>query len=558
MRHDALIIWGHGLADLDRILEMVRVHQGFRIRRILLRDIDDMPRFVRSVYNFDYAPYRHLIDKTRYLLSVPPRAAFIFLDNLQPEEHSVGTGRFAHTECAKMTALKRAIRDQFNPKVNGQPSDNHIVHGTDHVGQTLATLKLLGLQRIDELNHTQPTILKTPDHLPPRKQWTIKQIEMSKVYARISNKPGADLPHQVVPLDQTPHALYLAGEQEAYKDYWLTHRGNRLQEDHAPQAFDHLSEQLDYLGSSHPDSYLLLERLDDQRFVLLDGVHRASILRSRGVECVLAAVADEDSVLRNESARSPIDLSSVFDQTDSYDFAVMKSLPAGIPARGSDIDILCTDKASLGRQLLQNCQPLVAQGYELRLRELPETDQAHLDMMYSGRIALRLDLHEGLGAYQRTPVKETFAERLLDRRTWREIDSVSGTLSLPVPDAIDNLVLRYLEYHEWFDARPDKIKHAEHIADQIAQDTDQTSAFYQRLMQATSQRPHLPTLRYCDLNLKRQCIWAFWSIRDKLAWRLNSAKNILRMACTQPGVFVTKVAQRLTPIRSRTIQHKAN
>jgi hypothetical protein len=558
MRHDTLIIWGHGLPDLDRILDLVRATPGFKIRRILMRDIEDMPRFVRSVYNFDYAPYRHLIDKTRYLLGVPPRAAFIFLDNLEPKEHTVGKGRFAHTECAKMTALKRAIRDQYNPQADGKPSEHHVVHGTDHIGQTVATLKLLGFRSIDELSATKPAVLDTPDHLPARKQWTLKPIDMSKVYARISNRPAADLPHQVLPIDQTPHALFLKGDREAYEDYWRTHRGIRLQEDHAPQAFEQLSEQLEYLGPDYPDGYLLLEPLDDERYVLLDGVHRASILRSRGVEVFIAAVADEDSQSSSTNALIPISLPEIFGQTESHAYALMKSLPAGEPELGSDIDILCLDKAALGKQLLRNCRLLIEHGYTIRLRELPETDQAHLDIMQGRMIALRLDLHEGLGAYQRVPIKDTFEQRLLDRREWATVDCPAGVLRLAVPDPIDNLVLRYLEYHEWFEARPDKVKHAEYIAKQLTDDPDKATAFYDRLMQATSQRPNLPELRYCDLNLKRQIVWVYWSARDKLAWRLSSFKNIFVMACTQPGLFISKVAQRLTPMRSRTLQHKAH
>eukprot|EP00752_Nemacystus_decipiens_P016135 g14428.t1 len=279
MRHDALIIWGHGLPDLDGVLDIVRATPGFKVRRILVRDINDMPRFVRSVYNFDYAPYRHLIDKTKYLLSVPPQAAFIFLDNRDPEEHTVGQGRFAHTECKKMTALKRAIREAYNPQVDGRPSEHHVVHGTDHVGQTLATLRLLGFRGIDALDATKRSTLDTPSHLPPRRQWTLQRVDLSKVYARIANEPDSALPHTVVPIDQTPHALFVNGEAEPYEQYWQTHRGTRLQEDHAPQAFQRLAEHLDYLGEAYPDSYLLMEPLDGDRFVLLDAPSKRGTAR---------------------------------------------------------------------------------------------------------------------------------------------------------------------------------------------------------------------------------------------------------------------------------------
>lgn len=557
MRHDVIIIWGHGLPDLDGVLDLVRASPDFQIHQILIRDIDDMPRFVRSVYNFDYAPYRHLIDKTKYLLSVPPKAAFIVLNNLNPNEHTVGQGRFAHTECQKMTALKRAIRERYNPHINGKPSEHHIVHGTDHTGQTLATLKLLGFRNIQQLDDAQRTTLDTPSHLPPRQAWTLQKIDLSKVYARIANKPGSDLPHTVMPIDQTPHALFAHGEREPYEHYWQTQRGERLQEDHAPKAFENLINQFDYLSHDYPDSYLLLEEIDENRFVLLDGVHRASILRSQGVQHVIAAVANASAATTSNTTPGVIDLPAIFNRTNAHDFVVMKTLPKAKPEIGSDIDLLCRDKTTLGKQLLRNSQPLISLGYTLRLRELPETDQTHLDIMHGNQIALRLDLHEGLGAYRRVPIKGTFTTNLLARRTWADLTCPTGSIQLPIPDTLDNLVLRYLEYHEWFDARPDKIKHADHIAQAFANDPASAHAFYERLMQATNQRPSHPALRYCDLNLKRQLIWAYWSLRDKLAWRLKNARHLCVMAASEPTVFTRKLLRKLTPAPLRP-PHKAH
>jgi len=254
-----------------------------------------------------------------------------------------------------------------------------------------------------------------------------------------------------------------------------------------------------------------------------------------------------------------INLMQIFDQTCSHEYVVIKSLPDGEPEFGSDIDILCADKTELGKLFLKNCRPYLSEGCEIRLREIPETDQTHLDILRDTKIVLRLDLHEGLGAYQRVPVKETYSQRLLNRRTWAEVNCPSGILKLAVPDDVDNLVLRYLDYHEWFEGRPDKIKHADHIADQFANNSTVAKIFYDRLLQATSKRPTQPALRYCDLNLKRQCVWAFWSVRDKLAWRINAVRRIAILAITQPSIFARKLVHRLTPspLRSRTLHHKA-
>lgn len=296
MRLDVLLIWGHGLPHLDGILDTVRADPNFRIRRVVTRDVDDLPRFVRSVYNFDYAPFRHLIDKTRYLMTTPPRIAVIFADNLAPDECETGQGRFAHLECRKMTALKRAIRERYNPRENGKPSEHHVVHGTDHIGQTRAMIDLLGYASFEALEDAHRHILSIPRHLPASDRWTIKQILMRNVFASINRTPqGEDKSngprHLVLPLAQTPHAQMLAGESQAYEDYWQAHQGQALQDDHAPKAFTELAQTLDYLGDRYPDDYLLLRALDEKNYLLLDGLHRAAILRARGQQRFIGAVA---------------------------------------------------------------------------------------------------------------------------------------------------------------------------------------------------------------------------------------------------------------------------
>lgn len=243
----------------------------------------------------------------------------------------------------------------------------------------------------------------------------------------------------------------------------------------------------------------------------------------------------------------PSSLPAIFRDLASHRFAVMKSLPEACPKPGSDIDLLCEDAVELGRALLRNCRELIAQGYELRIRQLPETSQTHIDLMLGDQIQLRLDLHEGLGCYPSLTLREPYARCILDRAQPSRLQTPDGPVDLPMPDAADNLVLRYLEYHAFFDGRPDKIKHAQAIVDQTANDPALRQQFFDRLAQAMTKRPSKTVLKHCDFNAKRQITWAYWSVRDKIAWRVVRVKQLAMMALTEPGVFLRKLTHKLMP-----------
>ena len=247
------------------------------------------------------------------------------------------------------------------------------------------------------------------------------------------------------------------------------------------------------------------------------------------------------------NAQPPLSLIDLFRGLEEHHFVVMKTLPEPDPKPGSDIDLLCQDAIMLGRAFVRNARPLIALGYEIRISSLPETDQTHIDLMLDDAIQLRIDLHEGLGCYPGLTVRETFARGVIDRKQNASIKTPLGDLHLPIPEPIDNLVLRYLEYHAFFDARPDKVKHAQAIAEQTTHDPALQQAFFDRLSQAMANRPARPFLKYCDFNAKRQLTWLYWSLRDKTAWRITWLKQAVFLAISQPRIFIRKLAGKLIP-----------
>lgn len=242
-----------------------------------------------------------------------------------------------------------------------------------------------------------------------------------------------------------------------------------------------------------------------------------------------------------------LSLTDLFHGLDEYRYVVMKTLPDADPKPGSDIDLLCDNAVALGRAFVRNARPLIALGYEIRVSTILETDQTHIDLMLGGEIRLRLDLHEGLRCFPGLTIRETYASSILANKQTTALQTKNGLLQLSVPDPVDNLVLRYLEYHAFFDARPDKLKHAKAIAEQTADDPALREAFFGRLSQAMTNRPAEPFLKYCDFNAKRQLTWLYWSVRDKAALRATWLKQATLLAVCQPRVFTRKLAGKLIP-----------
>jgi hypothetical protein len=240
MRLDYFLIWSHGLKFKYEIFSIIR--EQFPIISINRRNVGDIKGFVRQLYECDTVPFKHLVIKTRYLLKLKPDIAFILVKNEYPDEQIVGSGAFRHKQCMKINRVKAEIR-KFNYK------EEHVVHASDYESQTKHAMKLLGV-RVSPRGHVG----------------VIRTAKLSDLTANIIGVGAC-------PIEQTPHFRYVNGSTVLYRNYYEKHWGTRLTDDHAPEAFDKLI---------HGFSYDKPIRVSGNR--IIDGVHRAAILRYMGVE----------------------------------------------------------------------------------------------------------------------------------------------------------------------------------------------------------------------------------------------------------------------------------
>ncbi|ELI6450348.1 hypothetical protein RRM63_003762, partial [Photobacterium damselae] len=146
-RYDCFLIWGHGLEFLNSIIEEIESSNNFRICHIEKKKINNIKKFIKKVYSFDYAPWEHLKNKTRYLYNQKKEVCFIFVENLNPDVEFVDVGNFRHSECMNVKKIKSSIRNKYNPQINNKITHNHIIHATDNEFQTYDMLELAAVNK---------------------------------------------------------------------------------------------------------------------------------------------------------------------------------------------------------------------------------------------------------------------------------------------------------------------------------------------------------------------------------------------------------------------------
>jgi len=125
----------------------------------------------------------------------------------------------------------------------------------------------------------------------------------------------------------------------------------------------------------------------------------------------------------------------------------------------SDIDILCADREAVLAHLRAVGEAYGCRGF--KLQEERHDGHLHLDFYApeGKRLNFRFDLLESLDAYRKLSVTPEFAAAILAGG----VTKVQNDVEVHVPAIPHDLALRFLEFIEWKDERPDKVKHWEYI-----------------------------------------------------------------------------------------------
>lgn len=179
--------------------------------------------------------------------------------------------------------------------------------------------------------------------------------------------------------------------------------------------------------------------------------------------------------LNNKSIKPKINVLEVFKELEDEVYAILKKsemFPDYVP--GMDIDILCLEPDVIARKILKSLHKSIAKGTKVLVTALEEKNQVYIDIYpskLSNHIELRFDLIGQLPSYTKVEVKESLQFSILFHRepfVLKLKDDMQ--VSVLVPSLIDDMVVRYLEYIEYYDLRPDKVKHLDYILSKLESD----------------------------------------------------------------------------------------
>ncbi len=173
-----------------------------------------------------------------------------------------------------------------------------------------------------------------------------------------------------------------------------------------------------------------------------------------------------------------IDLIQIFKLLENKFYCIIK-IPDEFPeyAIGSDIDIFCYDINNIANIILQNTNQYISDKITIEIKELNK--QIYVDIKEYDKIHLRFDLYGELPNYKNVKIKPCLFSSIIEHATSKSI--LNNELTVKVPCLIDETIIRYIEYHEWYAQRPDKIKHINYIEKMIDLEMVDTTLFFDKL-----------------------------------------------------------------------------
>lgn len=275
-----MVVWPHGVAHLDGILSHLLGQQGISVNSIFKEEDVSIRSVVKRVYRFDSSPLRHLNSKIEYLnaFSNGPATVFhIFFSIRNPDFRPVGDGAFRHLQCEKVKKLKTEIRKKYNPRVNGFPGHEHVVHCSDTPDQAQRMASSMGFEAGEPGNSPFEKSVEGfafPWHIQSPRSFQVSRVELSSCLVSLALSSGPSK----VPITQTPHYRSLVAEsRELYDDYRRGEVGQNMTDGH------HWLNLLALRDEYEPgEGNLPIVKREDGGFRVLDGAHRLAVLCVRG------------------------------------------------------------------------------------------------------------------------------------------------------------------------------------------------------------------------------------------------------------------------------------
>lgn len=151
---------------------------------------------------------------------------------------------------------------------------------------------------------------------------------------------------------------------------------------------------------------------------------------------------------------------------------------------GQDIDIFCLSREDFLKKLFNSSKKYIKFGYSIKVTHVNRS-HTHFDLFYDENLELRLDIYESLPNYTQTNIKECLFYSIIENSRPISKTYAQKKYSLNIPSEVDELLVRYFEYREWYKKRPGKIKHLKYLKEKIKK-TNSRINFFDKLHYYTS------------------------------------------------------------------------
>jgi hypothetical protein len=123
---------------------------------------------------------------------------------------------------------------------------------------------------------------------------------------------------------------------------------------------------------------------------------------------------------------------------------------------GSDIDIFTIEK----HKLLHAISNYIINKYpNLTIEVVNLVGQVHLDVIDKQKLLLRFDIYTEIPKFKKIILMSSLFEWIISRCHYTKF----GSSEIPIPNPVDNCLMRIIELNEYYFDRPDKIKHLHYI-----------------------------------------------------------------------------------------------
>lgn len=199
-----------------------------------------------------------------------------------------------------------------------------------------------------------------------------------------------------------------------------------------------------------------------------------------------------------------VDILHILSKLDNYVVLRASDIFPNV-AIGGDIDILVDDRAYAEKILVAYFLTSPYPNIEVEISQ--NSEHTHLDIINGKNLICRFDLIDSFNFLSKIHVNHSLTTHILGRKEIREVNGHA----IFFPSKMDDLLVRYIEYIEYFSELPTKEKHIEYIFSHC--EGKQWSQFFEHVQ------------RYTKLIHDQYQNGDFQLPRDKTIWQVIYNNN---------------------------------